>query len=140
MKSGLPGNGARNTMICWRCGLRQKRFVKIGKRNADVVPEAAHDQMVTDQHSALHRPAGNHARLHQPAFDYQERENHPEPRKHLAPYLIAYCIDVFGLNFLCDYRFSHLSCHDEPPPRVAPAPSDSCRCSTTCKIFLPYLP
>src|SRR5208283_669874 len=38
------------------------------------------------------------------------------------------------------YGVFHVSLHDEPPLRVAPVRSDSCRCSTTCKIFLAYLP
>src|SRR5580704_15226399 len=114
--------------------------VKVRKRNAHVVAEAAHNQVIAYQYGLLHRAAGNHPRLHESAFDYQEGENHPEPRKHLAPHTVTHRIRAFRLNFFYDDRFSHLSCHDEPPLRVAPAPLGSCRCSTTCKIFVPYLP
>ena len=45
-----------------------------------------------------------------------------------------------GLALFLRRRFRRLSLHDEPPLPVAPAQSDSCRCSTTCRIFLRYRP
>src|SRR5229473_94146 len=117
-----------------------KRHVPVGEWNARVVPDAAYDQVIADQHGALHRAARDDARLHQRPFDQQERDNHPEPGKHFPPDLILQRYRSCRHHISHCHRFFHLSPHDEPPLRVAPAQSDSCWCSTTCRIFLPYLP
>ena len=60
-----------------------------GERNAGVVADAADDQMIADEDGVFHRAARNHARLHERAFDEEEREDHPEPGNDFAPDLIA---------------------------------------------------
>src|SRR5580704_7594799 len=64
--------------------LAPKSLVPRGERNADIVADAADNQMVSDQNSLLHRAAGNHAGLHDAAFDEKESKNHPEPGNRLA--------------------------------------------------------
>src|SRR5208282_476190 len=110
-----------------------QRHVHVGEGNARVVSDPAYDQVIADQYRIFHRAAWDHARLHQRSFDQQERHNHPEPRNHFAPDAVLRL--VLPLRLLYRHCF-RLSCHDEPPPRVAPAQSDSCRCSTTYRIFL----
>src|ERR1700722_14500922 len=120
-----------------------QRNMYIRERNAGVVTDARDDQVIPNQDGVFHGTARNYARLYQRAFDKKKGENHPEPRHHFVPDAVARSdsFDFFLLHFLREYRFRiHVSFHDDPPLRVAPAQSDSCRCSTTCKIYLPHPP
>ena len=86
IKSGKPisGSGARNTIICCRFGSRHRVCVPGSKRDADIVANAADDEVIADQHGFFHRAAGNHARLDDSAFDEKKSEDHPEPGNGLA--------------------------------------------------------
>src|SRR5207245_9004933 len=50
---------------------------------ADIIAEAAHEQMIANEQSALHRGGGNHAGLHHDAGKQEHSEAHPNPAEPL---------------------------------------------------------
>src|SRR5216683_762744 len=65
-------------------GIAPERHVPIGERNARVVADAAHDEVIADEQSVLHGAGGNDARLSDGAIDEQKGEAYPEPRDDLT--------------------------------------------------------
>ena len=54
------------------------------ERQADVVAEAAHQQMVADQQRVLHGSRRDHAGLHHGAGDQEKCQRHPDPGEQFA--------------------------------------------------------
>ena len=108
MKSGIALVGQRRAKHDNLLPLRiaPQRNVIWREGNSSVVAEAAHDQMIADQHRRLHRAARNHARLHEGAFDEKKRDDDPKPGNDLAPDLIAArCRIVTGSLFQARVRY-----------------------------------
>src|SRR6266436_3599715 len=76
-------NGPENDNLL-TLGIAPERHVPIGEGNTRVIADAAHDEMIADEQSVLHRAGGNDARLSDGAVDEQKGEAHPEPRDDLA--------------------------------------------------------
>ena len=56
---------------------------------ADIIAEAAHEQMIANEQSALHRGGGNHAGLHHGAGNQEKCQGHPNPGEQLANEALA---------------------------------------------------
>src|SRR4029077_13999799 len=65
-------------------GIAPERHVPVGERNAGVIANAAHDEVVADEESILHRAGGDDARLADGAVDQKKSEPYPEPGDDLA--------------------------------------------------------
>src|SRR5256885_4365643 len=91
-------------------GIAPKRHVPVGEGQAGVVADAAHDEVIADEQSVLHRAGGNDARLADRAVDEQKDEANPEPGDDFALNLGFHGQIRFFLLFL------FLSFHVPPPP------------------------
>src|SRR5580765_160637 len=58
--------------------------MQVSERNAGVVADTAHDQVVADEQSILHGSRWNHTGLAKRSVDQQEYENDPHPTNDLA--------------------------------------------------------
>jgi hypothetical protein len=90
-------------------GIAPEGNVNVSERNAGVVTEAAHDEMVANEQSVFHGTRRNNASLTDRSVDEQKYEANPEPRDDFASDFLLGGQFFFGL--LCA-----LILHDSPKP------------------------
>src|SRR4029077_879230 len=66
-----------------------QRDVQIGERDAGVVTDAAHDQVISDQQSVFHGAGRDHASLTNRAIDQHKNQSDPDPGDDFATGALA---------------------------------------------------
>src|SRR5260221_4341501 len=87
-----------------------QRLVNIGERNADVVAEAAHDEVVADEQSIFHGLGGNDASLADGGIDEEKNQNDPSPCDDFAAAFLLRCEIFVGLSLFRLFIFDARTC------------------------------
>src|SRR5439155_1077337 len=85
--------------------ITKKRLVNIGERNAHVVAEAAHDEVVADEQSIFHGLGGNNSSLADGGIDKKENQNDPSPCDDFAADFLLRREIFFGFALLRLFSF-----------------------------------
>src|SRR5215475_13870094 len=94
--------------------------MNVGERNARVITDTAHDEVIADLKRVFHRSRRNDTRLADGAVDQQENEADPKPRDDFAADFLFRSQPLGGL-------FGLLVAHNSPKLAVIPK-----KCETAC--------
>src|SRR5256885_9535944 len=101
----FTGNDGTENDDLLALGRAPQRLVNIGERNADVVAEAAHDEVVADEQSILHGLGGNNASLADGGIDEEKNQNDPSPCDDFAADFLLRCEIFVGLALFRLFSF-----------------------------------
>src|SRR5579859_72143 len=86
-------------------GRAPQLVMNIGEGDADIVAEAAHDEVIADEQRIFHGAGRNDARLADGGVDEKENQNEPSPRDDFAADFLLRREIFFGFGLFCWFRF-----------------------------------